>query len=52
LYVLAARVAPSLASGLITFGIASNHAEVIAIGVTTAVVAAGEVIWRLTKGRK
>lgn len=49
LHIVAVRVAPALASGLIALGIAENHAEVIALGIATAIAVAGEGAFKLAK---
>lgn len=51
LHIIAVRLAPALASGLVSVGVATNHAEVIAIGALTAVAVAVEAIakWRNKK---
>jgi len=52
LHIIAVRAAPALASGLITVGVASDHAEVIALGVVTAmaVLIEGGAKWGRKKG--
>lgn len=52
LYITAARLAPALASGLVVAGVAENHAEVIALGLVTAVAALVEYVWRLKNPTK
>lgn len=51
LHIVAVRLAPALASGLISLGVAQNHAELIAIGALTAVAVGVEAIvkWRNKK---
>lgn len=52
LHIMAVRLAPALASGLVTIGVAAGHAEVIAIGALTAVAVGVEAFmkWRKKSG--
>lgn len=54
LYIIAARAAPAIAGAVTALGIASEHSEVIAIGLATAVAAGLELVVRLykQKGKK
>lgn len=51
LHIVAVRVAPAVASGLITIGVSAGHAEVIALGIVTAVAVGIEALvkWRKKK---
>lgn len=49
LHSVAIRLAPAVASGLVTIGVAQGHAEVIALGLVTAVVVVAEAIWKWRK---
>lgn len=42
LHIIAVRLAPALASGLVSVGVATNHAEIIALGAVTTVAVAIE----------
>lgn len=50
LYAIAVRFAPGLAGVLTGYGVAGNHAEVIALGVVTAVVVVAEMIIKRKRG--
>jgi len=51
LHIIAVRLAPALASGLVSIGVAAGHAEVIALGAATAVAVGVEAFlkWRAKK---
>lgn len=51
LHIIAVRLAPAVASGLISIGVAAGHAEVIAIGLLTAIAVGAEAVmkWRAKK---
>lgn len=49
LYVTLARFAPALASGLITWGIATEHAEPLALGIVAGVAALAELVQRIRR---
>lgn len=51
LHIIAVRAAPAISSGLIAVGVAQNHAEVIAIGVATAVAVIIEGIHKHAKNK-
>lgn len=52
LHIMAVRLAPALASGLISIGVAQNHAEIIALGALTAVAVAAEAVLKWRKAKK
>lgn len=52
LHIMAVRLAPVLASGLVSIGVANNHAEVIALGVATGIAVAVEGFVKWRKQRK
>lgn len=52
LHMVAIRLAPALASGLVTFGVAANHAEIIALGAATAVAVMIEFVAKWLRNRR
>lgn len=54
LHIIAVRLAPAFASGLVTLGVANGHAEVIALGALTALAVGVEAIikWRAKREAK
>lgn len=51
LHIIAVRVAPAIASGLIAIGVAQNHAEIIAIGAATTVAVVIEGVHKHAKNK-
>lgn len=51
LHILAVRIAPALASGLVAIGVAQGHAEVIALGAATAIAVGIEMLVKLRKAK-
>lgn len=51
LHVVAVRLAPALASGLMSVGVATDHAEIIALGAVTALAVAIEMLAKLRKAK-
>jgi len=52
LHIIAVRLAPALASGLVSIGVTTNHAEVIALGALTGLAVAVEAAVKWFNKRK